>query len=607
MYVSATFLVAIAIFIDCSRSAALEDDVTNFSYEISKLARTRKSSTALEKLIKNLALPENWHADPKISIDEVSPRVTCTTCKAFAKSILELRRNGTTAEAIQDTIINLCIRLHLHTESVCRGSTKLNAPVFFWIIDNDPTVTANDYCALALQNSHCVSAPAKFEWTVEIDRSPPKLLDATPSEEHLKIVHVSDIHYDPLYEPNGNAKCGQPNCCRKGQGPSPAGAPPAGYWGDYRVCDTPWHAVIDALDHINKTHSDAEYIYYTGDIVDHGEWETTREGNIKIIQDVFKKIKTTFKDTPVFPIIGNHEANPLNLFASAKVDDDKVSTKWLYELLADIWINYGWLPESTRSSILQGGFYTLSPRKGFRIIALNNNVAYTYNWWLIYEPKDLGGQLKWLANTLLEAEKNKEFVHILVHVPSGNHDQQNTWSREYRKIINRFSHIIAGQFNGHTHSDEFNIFYEPRNFSNIINIAWNGGSITTWSYVNPNYRTYTVNGKTYDVEDADNWMYNLTEANLTPEKRPNWVKSYSFKEEYGLKDLSKRSISDLVVELSKKGPKSTAYHRHMAKDAKIKGNSWNCDKKCAIKNVCKIVTSVNNNNADCNYIKGLKP
>uniref|UniRef100_A0A0C9QP55 Adk_0 protein n=1 Tax=Fopius arisanus TaxID=64838 RepID=A0A0C9QP55_9HYME len=127
MYVSATFLVAIAIFIDCSRSAALEDDVTNFSYEISKLARTRKSSTALEKLIKNLALPENWHADPKISIDEVSPRVTCTTCKAFAKSILELRRNGTTAEAIQDTIINLCIRLHLHTESVCRGSTKLNA------------------------------------------------------------------------------------------------------------------------------------------------------------------------------------------------------------------------------------------------------------------------------------------------------------------------------------------------------------------------------------------------------------------------------------------------------------------------------------------------
>jgi len=49
-------------------------------------------------------------------------------------------------------------------------------------------------------------------------------------------------------------------------------------------------------------------------------------------------------------------------------------------MLANLWINFGWLPESTRSTILQGGYYTLSPKKGFRIIALNNNVCYCYNW-----------------------------------------------------------------------------------------------------------------------------------------------------------------------------------------------------------------------------------
>jgi len=48
--------------------------------------------------------------------------------------------------------------------------------------------------------------------------------------------------------------------------------------------------------------------------------------------------------------------------------------------MADLWIDFGWLPESTRSTILQGGFYTVSPKKGFRIIALNNNVCYSYNW-----------------------------------------------------------------------------------------------------------------------------------------------------------------------------------------------------------------------------------
>ncbi|XP_015119715.1 sphingomyelin phosphodiesterase [Diachasma alloeum] len=603
MPISVALLAALVTLVGFSRSARTEDEVTVFSEEISKLARTGEFSPQLEAIINRLALPENWYDDPRIAIDDVRPRATCTTCKAFAKSIIKLRRGGTSTEAIQAALIKSCIRLHLHTDIVCRGSIKLNTPVFFWIIDNDPTVTAEDYCALSLQNSRCARAPAKFEWTVEIDRNPPKVLDATPSDEHLKIVHVSDIHYDPLYEPNGNARCGQPNCCRRGQGPSTPGVAPAGYWGDYRVCDTPWHAVVDALDHVNSTHSDAEYIYYTGDIVDHGEWETTRDGNKKIIKEVFKKIKETFGKTPVFPIIGNHEANPLNIFASSKVDNDEVSTKWLYELLADIWINSGWLPESTRNTIVQGGFYTVSPKKGFRIIALNNNVAYTYNWWLIYEPNDLGGQLKWLAETLLEAEKNEEFVHILAHVPSGNHDQQNTWSREYRKIINRFAHIITGQFNGHTHSDEFNLFYDPQDLSKIVNVAWNGGSVTTWSYVNPNYRTYTVNGKTFEVEDTQNWMYNMTEANLTPEKRPNWVKSYSFREEYGLKDLSMKSLRDLILELAKEGPKATAYNRHISKDAQAQ----TCNKKCAIKNACKIVTSINNNDTDCKYIKGLNP
>lgn len=28
----------------------------------------------------------------------------------------------------------------------------------------------------------------------------------------------------------------------------------AGYWGDYRHCDTPWQAIEDAIHHIKGTH-----------------------------------------------------------------------------------------------------------------------------------------------------------------------------------------------------------------------------------------------------------------------------------------------------------------------------------------------------------------
>jgi len=55
----------------------------------------------------------------------------------------------------------------------------------------------------------------------------------------------------------------------------------------------------------------------------------------------------------------------------------------------------------------------------------------------MHNPKDQDGQLQWLADTLLQAERAGEKVHILGHVPSW-HLCLRTWSREFRKIIDRF-------------------------------------------------------------------------------------------------------------------------------------------------------------------------
>lgn len=39
-----------------------------------------------------------------------------------------------------------------------------------------------------------------------------------------------------------------------------------------------------------------------------------------------------------------------------------------------------WLPEKTKKTIIKGGYYTVLAKPGFRIIVLNSNVAFTYNW-----------------------------------------------------------------------------------------------------------------------------------------------------------------------------------------------------------------------------------
>lgn len=117
--------------------------------------------------------------------------------------------------------------------------------------------------------------------------------------------------------------------------------------------------------------------------------------------------------------------------------------------------------------------------------------------WLWYEPKDPVAQLQWLADTLLQAEKDAEFVHILAHIPPEYIDCFSTWKREYMKIINRFAHIIKAQFNGHSHNDELQLFYSNDNKIKINNVAWNGGSLTAFTELNPNYKLYIVDNNNY--------------------------------------------------------------------------------------------------------------
>lgn len=164
----------------------------------------------------------------------------------------------------------------------------------------------------------------------------------------------------------------------------------------------------------------------------------------------------------------------------------------MYDLIAEEWSQ--WLrDEGVNVTLRQGGFYTVLLRPGFRVVGLNNQDCYNHNFWILYEPQFGSIQLQWLHDTLLEAEKNNEKVHILAHIPSGDSACIRIWAREYRRIIDRFWNTITGIFNGHTHKDEFNVIYSRNEPSFAINVGFIGGSATTFSNLNHNYRMYYVN------------------------------------------------------------------------------------------------------------------
>lgn len=57
---------------------------------------------------------------------------------------------------------------------------------------------------------------------------------------------------------------------------------------------------------------DAAYIIWTGDLVPHDVWDTSKEENIIINDRLLSLMKQYFPTTPLYATLGNHEASPVN-------------------------------------------------------------------------------------------------------------------------------------------------------------------------------------------------------------------------------------------------------------------------------------------------------
>lgn len=235
-----------------------------------------------------------------------------------------------------------------------------------------------------------------------------------------------------------------------------------------------------------------------------------------------------------------------------------------------------WLPGNTSETIRRGAFYSVAVRPGLRIISLNMNVCYIYNFWLLQNSTDPMSQLQWLINELQMAETINEKVHIIGHIPPGSKDCSKIWSYNYFEIVARYENTITAQFFGHTHHDEIQLFYDPKHFGTqpidincflfylsndwnccvsgrATNIAYISPSLTPFDYGNPAFRIYYVDGDhnetTRLVVDHETWTMNLQEANLLD--NPEWRKSYSVRDAYSMQSLRPIDWHSFVTKMTK--------------------------------------------------------
>ncbi|XP_059046118.1 sphingomyelin phosphodiesterase-like isoform X2 [Achroia grisella] len=579
--------------------------------------------------------------------------IDCIVCRNAIGAFFQIIQEGQTEEEATDVITTLCTSLGIENYNVCRGAVALNIPIFAHIIRNVPEATPQTFCGLVFQtatdSNFCPITDPRFEWEVQLPDRPESVNTPQIDPRPLRVAVITDVHLDPLYEANGVANCDEPVCCRFGQSPAQnyiyrsnvdeslydrsivdvdgnvmlnlsvasdirqqrmlsqtrhantRDTSPAGYWGDYRDCDTPLWAYDDVIETIAETHRGVDIIYYIGDTIDHGVWETSYELINNMNLYLIDKIRKTFgDDVLVVPVIGNHEAQPTNQFAPSYITGEKLNTTWLYEALANKWDHY--LTEDAKVTLLDRGDFSIVARPGLRVISLNNNVAYRFNWWLACDPADSKKHLDWLVDELHKAELAGEKVHILTHLPAGVNDLIYTWTREYNKIINRFSATITAEFNGHVHSDEFKVFYSLTD-GTPINVAWGGGSATTYSDYNLNYKIIDFDSTTFLPENIVNYIYNITEANLTPHLRPHWFQLYDMRTSFGITDLSAASISDLVYRMP---VETRLLDLYIAFYSKLSDNRWPfCNTECKLNNLCKIVVTVLWERERCEELRNL--
>ncbi|XP_018573184.1 sphingomyelin phosphodiesterase 1-like [Anoplophora glabripennis] len=572
-----------------------ERDICNLQEELAKLFKLNKfklmNTDKLKKILDqfNVTSPEDRSF--------IADKTLCGTCMLLVNQI---QQKKVTVTYLARAVCKIYIALATLTVSdFCEDVIRIHLPTLEYILNNSKILDAELACSIILQNQQCYYSKPALKWRLKV---PSKSLKKIPrvnrneDRKQLKILHLTDFHITPDYEVGGVENCGYPLCCKRDVG-NPVFGANAGLWGDYN-CDVPPWLFGRTMLHINQTHKDIDLVYFTGDIIDHTIWKASINDNSNLIYITFKTLFETFPNKPVLSAIGNHETAPLNVFPPSEDGIEKagLSAQWLYTLLSKLWSS--WLSKESLKTVEKQGYYSYVVNKKFRIIALNNNICCNLNWWLLYNTTYLNEQLHFLSTELEKAEKNEQFVHIITHIPVGNKECIEPWEVSYNNLIKRFSHIIKGQFYGHTHTDELKIFYDEKHIP--INVGYNGASLTPYQKYNPNYKIITVDPYSYDVLDVDTYYFNLTEANKHPNRTPRWLKLYSMKNAYGLNNLSPKDINKAATSVSTNNASFNQYWRFYVRDgdASLKDG---CDEKCKNEVICKIFTTVslNSEKAGC--------
>uniref|UniRef100_A0A0N4ZDC3 Guanylate cyclase n=1 Tax=Parastrongyloides trichosuri TaxID=131310 RepID=A0A0N4ZDC3_PARTI len=519
----------------------------------------------------------------------ISP-TSCEYCIGTMEPVVEMSRNNTNLADIEAFILKRCDEGKKELHEICLGMSTSYPEEGVFVLKHT-NFTADQICGAFIADCKSADDPLNEMWKFDIPSGKPPVKGwpkVSNPQKTLRVLHLTDIHIDHKYAVGSEADCKTESenekllCCRDySEIKNEKINVPAGYWGSPYACDIPYRTFVHGMEHISKNDK-FDYIIITGDFESHDTWEYSKTKTMTNVMNITEVIQSYFPKTPIYQATGNHEGVPMDALGHHSMPEYSTrGPQWLYNTFAQAWKRD--LPESTSAGIKYRASYAIKPYKGLKIISLNTVYCSKNNFYNYLNQTDPDDTMAWLAQELLESEKENEKVHIISHIPPGSSYCLKGWSFNFYELVYRFEDTIAALIYGHVHKDFFEVYYEKGDVTGRpYHVNYVAPSFTTFKNSNPAYRVYTIDGNyegsSFTVIESETYYANLTGTN--EEKAPKWELEYKLKEEYGMNDLSPESFHNLITKFENQKELFEKYYLYYNR------NYIPCESKCRKNAIC---------------------
>jgi len=356
-----------------------------------------------------------------------------------------------------------------------------------------------------------------------------------------KFLHITDIHYDPLYTTDSPTKCvlGSTGlgCCHQYDIPL-KNSNPANRWGNYD-CDTPYTLIDGTLqwihDNFYNTENSIDFIIYTGDSASHHDFSNTPSVVKTSISNINSLFQQYFPKIPIYNNLGNHDTWPID--QTTPIEYNK-----LLEFIANLWNTD--INDITSINIQKGGYYSLDLNNSTKLISFNSIFYDGHN---LFKHKNLqtDAQIIWLRSILDKARLNRQTIWFISHIFPTAGESTNEYNTIIKQIMWDYRDIIKYQWWGHSHNDQFILYQNTDSNTNQIT-SFSAGMVSPSIMPDkrfPAFRIYDYNSSTFDLIDYTQYYCNLTDVII--KDKMSYSKQYSFKELYHLDGLETEHFDQL--------------------------------------------------------------